>query len=551
MFKNLSNRFICAATIAVISLGATGVSTAADTVPFTITLEEISYADSAPPGLHSYTSAVLDDGRWLVMAGRTVGLHTFNAVDNQADPTKGNFPPSSANHELLVIDPNQGVTARFDVRQLSDELAGPLQSTNQQFWHDESDDILYVLGGYGADPADNLMVTFNTMLVMSPERVASILTSGGSDTARALEDEIQVFHDDRFAVTGGYYENLDGLHYLAFGQLFFGQYSTFGSPQSSLFAQRQQTEILERADGEAHDVDQLRTATRGGVPFVQHYTEELRVFSLRPDSSEILSYGATLTSDPARSFHRRDGNFAKTIDPSTGKARLAAFGGVFPPGVIGAYPQPIYIDGPGIYDIADFEQSFSQYECPILIAYDPEGKAVYHTFFAGISNHFYHLTDKQIAAYEKVTKEGRNDGLPFINDISVLVLDGDGTHSEYILPEAMPNGRLVGANAEMLQAVPPKGANDIRYTAVPEAVDLSKMKPGESRVVGYIYGGIEAEFPLPLIPNFGSSASSSVFAVTLTRTPSSVIPASEATFANPNPHFHRSRGAMMSHGEDQ
>ena len=133
MYRNLSYRLICAATIAVISLGVAGVSTAADTVPFTITLEEISYADSAPPGLPSYTSAVLDDGRWLVMAGRTVGLHTFNAVDNQADPTKGNFPPSNANHELLVIDPNQGVTARFDVRQLSDELAGPLQSTNQQF----------------------------------------------------------------------------------------------------------------------------------------------------------------------------------------------------------------------------------------------------------------------------------------------------------------------------------------------------------------------------------------------------------------------------------
>jgi hypothetical protein len=114
----------------------------------------------------------------------------------------------------------------------------------------------------------------------------------------------------------------------------------------------------------------------------------------------------------------------------------------------------------------------------------------------------------------------------------------------------MPDRRLVGTNAELLRAVPPAGATDIRYAAVPEAVDLSKMSPGESRVVGYIYGGIEANAPLPLIPNLGTSASSSVFAVTLTMAPSSVIPASKATFANPNPHFHRSRGAMMSHGED-
>jgi hypothetical protein len=550
MFTKLYTGHVLATTIALVSLGLAGALHAADTLPFTITLEEITYTDKAPPGLQSYTSAVLPDGRWLVMAGRTVGLHTFNAVDNQADPTKGNFPPSSANHELLVIDPHEGVQARFDVRGLSAELAGPLQSTNQQFWQDDEDGTLYVIGGYGADPTDNLMVTFDTMLVMSPERVASILTSGGPDIATALEKEIQVFHDDRFAVTGGYYENLDGLNYLAFGQLFFGQYSTFGSPQNALFAQHQQKAILERTDGEAHDVDQLRMATRGGVPFVQNYTEELRVFTFDPDSLEILSYGATVTSDPARSFHRRDGNFVTTIDPATGKARLAAFGGVFPPGVIGAYPQPIYIDGPGIYEIADFEQSFSQYECPMLIAYDPSGKAVYHTFFAGISNHFYHLTKKQITDYEKVTAEGRNDGLPFINDISVLVLDGEGNHSEYILPEAMPDRRLVGANGELLRAVPPSGATDIRYAAVPDAIDLSKMKPGESRVVGFIYGGIEAAAPLPLIPNFGSSASSSVFAVTLTKTPSSVIPASKATFANPNPKFHFDRGSMLSHGEN-
>jgi hypothetical protein len=552
MSRKLSITSTLITTLTMTTLCLTGTVHAADTLPFTVTLEEVTYTDNAPPNLQSFTSAVLEDGRWLIMAGRVVGLHTFNAVDNQADPSEGNFPPESANWKMYVIDPNEGVQASFDVSQLSDELSGPLRSTNQQFWHDEEHDTLYVTGGYGVDYADNLMVTFDTMLVMSPEKIASILTSGETDNAiaQALEAEIRVFHDNRFAVTGGYFENLGGLYYLAFGQLFFGQYSTFGRPQDSLFAQRQQNQILDRMESTGHDVAELRTATAGGVPFVQHYTEELRVFTLDPDDFNILSYGATVTSDPARSFHRRDGNFVKTVDPATGKARLAAFGGVFPPGVIGAYPQPIYIDGPGIYEIADFEQSFSQYECPILITYDPDAEAVYHTFFAGISNHFYHLTDKQLADYETVTAEGRNDGLPWINDISVLVLDSDGSHSEYILPESMPDHRLLGANAEILKAVSPSGATNIRYAAVPEAIDLSKMKPGESRVVAYIYGGIEATAPLPLIPNLGTSASSSVFAVTLTKTPTSVIPASKATFANPNPHFHRARGAMMSHGED-
>jgi len=534
------------------SLCFAGSAGAADTLPFTVTLEEIAYSESPPPALQSYSAAVLSDGRWLVMAGRVVGLHTFNAVDNQADPAQGNFPPKSANHQILVIDPHHGVEAAFDVRNLSDKLAGPLQSTNQQTWHDEEDDLLYVIGGYGADPTDNLMVTFNTMLVFSPEKVASIVTSGDPDEeiATALEKEIRIVRDDRFAVTGGYLENMEGLFYLAFGQLFFGQYSTFGRPEDSLFAKRRQTKILEESAGEVHDVSQLRLAADGGVPFVQHYTEQLRVFTLEPSASKILSYGATMTSDPSRSFHRRDGNFITTVEPATGKARLAAFGGVFPPGVIGAYTQPIYIEGPGIYDIADFEQSFSQYECPILVAYDPDGKTVYQTFFAGIANHFYHLTEKQLTDYRSVTAEGRNDGLPFVNDISVVVQDADGTHSEFILPEPMPGHRLVGASTEFLPAVTPSGAKDIRYAAVPEAVDLSKMKPGESRVVGYIYGGIEAEAPLPLIPNNGTSASDSVFAVTLTKTPSAVILASKATWANPNPKFHLDRGSMMSHEDD-
>ena len=45
-----------------------------DTLPFSISLEEISYGQNAPPALQSYSAAVLSDGRWLVMAGRTADL---------------------------------------------------------------------------------------------------------------------------------------------------------------------------------------------------------------------------------------------------------------------------------------------------------------------------------------------------------------------------------------------------------------------------------------------------------------------------------------------
>ncbi|MBP8249782.1 MAG: hypothetical protein KAX72_06740, partial [Chitinophagales bacterium] len=42
--------------------------------PFTITLEEVTYSDW--PGIHSFALGEWD-GRWLIMTGRTGGLHGF------------------------------------------------------------------------------------------------------------------------------------------------------------------------------------------------------------------------------------------------------------------------------------------------------------------------------------------------------------------------------------------------------------------------------------------------------------------------------------------
>jgi hypothetical protein len=63
---------------------------------------------------------------------------------------------------------------------------------------------------------------------------------------------------------------------------------------------------------------------------------------------------------------------------------------------------------------------------------------------------------------------------------------------------------------------------------------LSQLQVGEKVLAGYILGGIEAAAPLPEIPNKGTWASNSMFAVYVTKTPSGAIPSSFAIKADPN-----------------
>ncbi len=59
-------------------------------------------------------------------------------------------------------------------------------------------------------------------------------------------------------------------------------------------------------------------------------------------------------------------------------------------------------------------------------------------------------------------------------------------------------------------------------------INLARIPPGTRLLIGYIYGGIEAQNPLPLVPNSGTFVSNSVFEVYLTNKPSAAIPADQA-----------------------
>ena len=128
--------------------------------------------------------------------------------------------------------------------------------------------------------------------------------------------------------------------------------------------------------------------------------------------------------------------------------RVVAFGGVFPPGMLDGYFNPVYVSEAAGQLIAITDravtQLFNQYVCPVVVVWDPNGQAVYHTFFGGISRSFYFQTAEQSSAYQTNTAQGRNDGLPYVADISTLILGAGGASAEYIAPTPIVDNRLCG-----------------------------------------------------------------------------------------------------------
>lgn len=462
----------------------TPVNAVANALPFTLEFVEKKYGSTRPlPGLQSYVAAPSKGGDWLFVGGRRQGLHTFEPA-----PVK-NFIPDSANNLLLVINPTNGQQWSFDVNKLPPALSAPLQAANQQSWYDRATRQLYIVGGYGwkADKTD--MITFNTILRFKVDDLVAAIKTAQPPTRIATL--IEVATDDRLAVTGGELFQMNSTFYLVFGQKFTGQYRAFG-----------------------------------GSDFEQTYTEEVRNFRLMPNQLKILSYGATTNTEPDRPFHRRDGNIIHDINPTTGKPRIAAFGGVFKPGIIGAYTYPIYIDGPGTPTVdRTGNQKFSQYGCPVISVYDGGAtRSVYHTFFGGIGHYYYAQTPTQKAVYDSATQQGRNDGMPFVADVTTFLQSANGTYKEFIHPNPIPGNRLAGSSVPFLlnQAMVAKG-----YTYENGVINLARIPKQVRLLIGYIYGGVEARNPLPSRPNSGTSGSSSVFGVYLTYKPSAAIPANQ------------------------
>lgn len=436
-------------------------------LPYQISVSTYDFGAAKLPTLQSFAAGMYD-GKWVMLAGRTNGLHGFSSSGGGA-----NFPPAYQNHDVWVVDP---VTKQSSSRSLdsdstvSAQMLAELTSTNTEFT--QLGDRLYVAGGYGVRSSGSGFQTFNALTAIDlPGIVDWVMTGNGHAT-----DHMRQTHDASLQVTGGAMDSLGGHMRLVFGQNFTGGYT----PGSS------------------------------GA-----YTQQVRSFDLVDDGTTLIIANPAATPQAA-DYRRRDLNVYPTIkrNPDMSLASgMTALSGVFTL-TNGAWTVPVEIDSSGNPSESDpaapgtFKQGMNGYDCAKLGLFSESTGRMHEILFGGIS-----LED-----YDPATQTFTVDNnLPFINQITSLVVDASGHYSQHRIGEFPAiyddnqNRLRFGANAEFFLAPGiPTYDNGV--------IELDELT--SETTLGYIFGGLFANAPNTQgVTGAVSGASNEIFTVTYTPVP--------------------------------
>jgi hypothetical protein len=410
-------------------------------LPYQIELNDVNVGSAVLPTLHSYAAAH-HDGKWIMLGGRTNGLHGF-----ETSPII-NFPEQYQNRDVWVIDP---VTHQSWSRSLEDVFSGlnanqiaALTSTNQQFT--QIGDRLYVTGGYGIPGSGAGFATFDTLSAIDLDGIVDWVVSAQGQAV----DHIRQISDPLFKVTGGaMYEMQDRVH-LIFGQDFTGGYNP----------------------------------TKNGA-----YTKQVRSFDIVDDGMTLAV--ANVSSTPqVEAYRRRDLNVYPTLAPGVGGVEqgLTVLSGVFTEQT-GVWTVPVEIDDAGQPTMADpnfagtFKQAMNQYHSAKVGLYSSAQGSMHELLLGGISLKTY---DEALNTFVQ------DDNMPFTSQMTAVVRDESGNYTQHFLgsyPELYDTEENLlnfGANAEFF-LVPGIA------TYENGVIDLDLLS-GET-VVGYVYGGIVSNAP--------------------------------------------------------
>lgn len=413
-----------------------------DEVPFTLQIKQANF--SLPNGLHSGAEAIYN-GKWVLLAGRTNGLHGFNDT--------GNFPPSAQNTVVYVVDPKTGTVFSRD---LNDPFSGLTQAeidslsvTSPQSY--QKGDTLYMTGGYGLDTASGHFITQPVLTAIDlPKLIHWVVNPVPNETAAPA---IRQTFNHLFQVTGGDMFPSDGLTLLVMGQNFQGEY-TPGS------------------DGD--------------------YTNQVRRFKIIDNGKELSAKFKNSTSkDP--SLRRRDLNVVPVIQEVIGVSipSFIAFSGVFTPEG-GIWTVPVLINHNGKTKMAcpkkpkTFKQGMSNYVCPTLGLFSGKTGEMFVTFFGGISYGFFSSNGFET-----------DEEFPFINQVTTIKYQLKTNFKQYLMDSAFPvipstgshpgNPLLFGAGAEFFPI-------DNLPTYENGVIKLDHLG-SEPFLIGYIVGGIQSTLP--------------------------------------------------------
>jgi hypothetical protein len=431
--------------------------------PWQVSLRRYDFGSADKPTLQSF-AAGMHDGKWVMLAGRTNGIHGFGQSGSQ------NFPPAAQNKEVWVVDPVTKQTWRRSLA--TDTGITPMQfahlsSTNTQFAQVGS--RLYVTGGYASGPAG--FQTYNFLSSIDLPSLTDWVMNGTGTAAGAIRS----INDEAFRVTGGAMSPMNGRMHLVFGQNFTGGY-----PGGS------------------------------GV-----YTQQVRSFDIIDDGTNlsIENYSAT-TPDP--NYRRRDLNVYPVIHRNTTGGLdigVEALSGVFTLSN-GAWTVPVYVNNDGQASMRDpaapnaFKQAMNNYHSAKVGLYSEQADSMHEVLFGGITLHYYDETTQSFV---------RDDGLPFTNQITQVNKDADGNYTQDLIGEfpvlldQQGNRLRFGAGAEFFPAdgIPTYDNGVIKLDALTGPT-----------VLGYVYGGIFANAPHTQgVTGAVSGASNEIFEVIYTPVP--------------------------------
>lgn len=383
------------------------------------------------PGYHSFAYAT-HGSKWLIIGGRTNGLHGLNS--------NSNFETEYSNNNIIVIDTIDWQWSTASLNQLSLAHADPLRSTNMQFL--QKGDRLYIAGGYGWDSTNAMFATFPFLTAVDVPGMITAVENGDS-----ISQHLRFYIDSSMAVCGGEMEEINDTFYIVGGHKFEGRYNDIPNGQ-----------------------------------FTQTYTNSVRSFTI----VDILPSGPFAPINHSEyidttNLHRRDLNVVK-LQFNEGN-RLAILGGVFKKTENLPYTEPVFFDGQNTQVFANQNQRFNQYTSASFTVYDniTGANTMGVVLLGGMGTH------NNLEVYDSL--------VPFVNTISHLYFDANGPTQPFGIGNweelrygTMPG--LLGTNAIFVM-----GNNvDTTHGAISIAqLPVGQSEP--RKFIGYLFGGIRGTAP--------------------------------------------------------
>lgn len=434
-------------------------------LPFRVRLRKADI--KLPMGVQSYIHGIHND-KWLIITGRLGGLHGF------VEDSTNNFPTNEQNTIVFVIDP---IKKKTYTRSLLDPESGLTQAqvdllsvTAAQGY--QSDNTLYITGGYGLDSSTGNLNTKNALTAIDiPGLIHWVTDPSPGETAA---EHIRQIFDNIFKVTGGYMNKIgDHPTLLIFGHEFNGFY-----------------------------MDPMQQP-----PVFQKYTEQVRRFRIHDDGVNLsITPESPLPSTPDPNFRRRDLNvvpIVRRVDKKLTES-FDVLSGVFTL-TTGVWTVPVEITAEGNSSMADpalpstFKQGMNNYDTATFGMFSERTGEMYTILLGGISFGFFEKTASGLTF-------STDEEIPFISQTTTIRIDKDGNYTQHFMKHGgfpdirsktvnAGNQLLFGSESEVFLF-----DDVLKYGK--EVLKLDCIK--RPTLIGYVIGGI-----MSTVPNTTSQADSS------------------------------------------